>query len=75
MPHLKPERDLLQNCGSKEHLLIIHAIGTHIPSSKVSASKMKNQEELEPEHSLAGAMSHRIECSTWKFIDDSQSIS
>lgn len=47
MLNLKPERDLLQNSGSKEHLLIIWAIGIHNASSKVSASKMKNQEESE----------------------------
>lgn len=55
MLHLKQERDLLQNSGSKEHLLVIRAIEIHISSSHVSATKMENQEELEPGHSLAGA--------------------
>lgn len=55
MLHLKQERDLLHNSGSKDYLLVIRAIGIHVSSSKVSATKMENQEELEPGHSLAGA--------------------
>lgn len=77
--HLKPERDFPQNPGSKEHLLVIWAIGIYVLSSKVSASKLENQEELGLAHSLAGLwilvpMSHRTEHHMWKFTDDPKSL-
>lgn len=77
--HLKPER-ALQNSGCKGHLLVIWATGIRGPSSRVTAVKMENQEELKPGHSLAGLqipvpVSQRAEHSTWKFTADPKSSS
>lgn len=55
MLHLKQERNLLYNSGSKDYLLVIRAIRIHVSSSKMSDTNMENQEELEPGHSLASA--------------------
>lgn len=51
---MKQERGL-HNSEGKDYLLVIRAIRIHISSSKVSATKMENQEELKPGDSLAGA--------------------